>query len=129
QRGYVISGKDEYLQPYHRSVTEVESHLTELRNLIADNPGQQERLKVLAGITARRVASLERTLSIRRAQGLDSALARILSGQGQALMDSARSAIAEMQAAEQALLRTRSDHAEARAGGTQFAIILATGLG
>ena len=129
QRGYVISGKDEYLQPYHRSATEVDSHLTELRALTADNPAQQERLKVLAGITARRVASLERTVSIRRAQGLDSALARILSGQGQGLMDSARSAIAEMQSAEQALLRTRSDHAEAHARGTQLGIILATGLG
>jgi PAS domain S-box-containing protein len=129
QRGHVISGKEEYLQPYRRSVTEVESHLTELQNLTADNPAQQERLKALAGITARRVASLERTLSTRRAHGLDSALARILSGPGQALMDSARSTIAEMQSAEQALLRTRSDHAEAHARGTQLGIILATGLG
>jgi PAS domain S-box-containing protein len=129
QRGYVISGKDEYLQPYRRSVTEVESRLTGLRNLTADNPAQQERLKVLAGITARRVASLERTLSIRRAQGRDSALARILAGHGQALMDSARGTIAEMQSAEQALLRTRSGQAEARARGTQLGIILATGLG
>jgi PAS domain S-box-containing protein len=129
QRGYVISGKDEYLQPYNRSATEVESDLTELRDLTADNPAQQERLKVLAGVTARRVASLERTISLRRAQGLDPAIARILSGPGQALMDSARSTIAEMQSAEQALLRTRSDHAEARAGGTQLGIILATGLG
>jgi PAS domain S-box-containing protein len=129
QRGYVISGEDESLQPYHRSVTEVESRLTELRNLTADNPAQQKRLNVLAGITARRVASLERTLSTRRAHGRDSALGRILSGPGQALMDSARSAIGEMQSAEQALLRTRSDHAEAHARGTQLGIILATGLG
>ena len=84
QRAYVISGKGEYLQPYNRSATEVESHLTHLRDLTADNPAQQERLNVLAGVTARRVASLERTVSIRRAQGLDSALARILSEIGRA---------------------------------------------
>jgi PAS domain S-box-containing protein len=129
QRGYVISGKDEYLQPYNRSVTDLKNHLSELRNLTADNPAQQERLNALAGITTRRVASLEQTLSARREQGLDSALARILSGRGQALMDSARGAIAEMQSAEQALLRTRSDDAATRAHGTQLGIILASGLG
>ena len=129
QRGYVISGKDAYLQPYHRSVSEVENHLTQLRDLTANNPAQQERLNLLAGITARRVASLEHTLSIRRARGLDSALARILSGPGQALLDSAGSAIAGMQAAEQTLLRTRSDRAEVHARETQLGIILATALG
>jgi CHASE3 domain sensor protein len=37
QRGFVITGRDSYLQPYERAVTRIERDLGELRRLTADN--------------------------------------------------------------------------------------------
>jgi len=129
QRGYIISGKEEYLGPYYHSATRVAGQLGQLRSLTADHPAQRERVKLLFGIAARRIGVLNEGISIRRTRGLDSAIAVVLTGQGKALMDSARSTISDMQAIERSLLRERSAKSEILARRAELTIMLACSLG
>lgn len=49
QRGYLITGEDDFRQPYHDAVIAFDQVAAELRELIADNPEQIERLdKIVA---------------------------------------------------------------------------------
>jgi len=51
-RGYIITGEERYLEPYHGAATELERQIRELRELTADNRTQQERLAKLQEMAA-----------------------------------------------------------------------------
>jgi PAS domain S-box-containing protein len=129
QRGYILSGKEEYLGPYYHSATRIAGQLGQLRTLTAGDPAQGERVKLLFGIAARSIGVLNEGIAARRTRGLDSAIAVILTGQGKLLMDSARSTVYDMQAIERNLLRVRSRKSEILARRTELTIMLASSLG
>ena len=41
-RGFVITGEDRYLEPYHRSRSDVDERVAKFSGLTADNPAQQK---------------------------------------------------------------------------------------
>src|ERR1700723_1614309 len=43
QRGYVITGDETFLEPYHTGSGDVVNQVKELQKLTADNPNQQKR--------------------------------------------------------------------------------------
>src|SRR5713101_7371343 len=47
QRGFLLTGDDAYLEPYHAAIKSVDRMLAELKNSTADNPNQQKRLPEL----------------------------------------------------------------------------------
>jgi PAS domain S-box-containing protein len=129
QRGYIISGKDRYLEPYTRAITRVGGQLGYLRGLTSDNPEQQQRLNSLVGITERRLRALNEGIALRRDRGIQAAVEHVLEGYGLVLMDSARAAIGEMTAIESGLLQARLTRSEVLAKESKRAILLATVLG
>jgi hypothetical protein len=50
QRGYVITGEARYLEPYQGAREVVDQRLKSLRELTPDNPIQQQRLSIRAGV-------------------------------------------------------------------------------
>ncbi len=134
QRGYLITGDEHYLEPYNSGVADLGNAIQRLRLLMADNSAQQQRLAVVERLVAARVARLEQVLNLRRAGDVEGARRGVLTGQGKQLMDDLRRAVAEMEAAEQTLLRQRTDDANratARAklfiaAGSLFAVLITT---
>ena len=106
QRGYIITGQENYLEPYHRAVKSIGAHQKSLDALIAA-PSVRRLLPRLDSQIAGRLKSLKDTLELRRARGLAPARAHILNGQGKSLMDEMRATIAQMQNAEAVLLKER----------------------
>jgi PAS domain S-box-containing protein len=47
-RGYLLTGRDEFLEPYSRAQREIGPHFRELQQLVEDNPSQVERLRKLS---------------------------------------------------------------------------------
>jgi PAS domain S-box-containing protein len=129
QRTYLVTGQELYLGPYYHAATRIAGQLGQLWVLTADDPAQQERMKLLAGIATRRIGVLNDGISIRRAQGLDSAASQVMKGRGSALMDSASSTISDMQARERDFLRARSKQSEFLGRRMEHMILLASGLG
>src|SRR5580692_2179879 len=44
QRGYIITGQESYLDPYHSGLASVDQTLAQVRKLTSDNPSQQKRM-------------------------------------------------------------------------------------
>lgn len=106
QRGYLITGEEQYLATYEAGVRTVDTYFQEVRQLTMDNPRQQRRLDELQPIIARRTASLAQVVAI-RGQG-DQAAARIaLIDRGKADMDEIRRRVTEMDNEENELLNFR----------------------
>ena len=47
-RGYLLTGRDTYLEPYRASLKRLPREIEQLRELMADNPAQGENLRLLA---------------------------------------------------------------------------------
>jgi len=108
QRGYLLTGKDEYLGPYSTAVQALPVQLEELRKLTSDNPSQQARLDTLRGITTAKLAELKETIELRRTRGFDQAIEVVSSDRGQQIMDRIRVVVQAMKADELSLLDRRN---------------------
>jgi diguanylate cyclase (GGDEF)-like protein len=107
QRGYVITGRREYLGPYSVAAPRIDERLTELRRLLADNPEQTKRLSVASDLIHARVKLAGDIIATYDAEGQQAAMARVAHGTGKNEMDKIRAHIAEMTDFEHTLLAAR----------------------
>ena len=126
QRGYLLTGVDSYLEPYNSAMTVIDKDLRKARDLTKDNAQQQHRLDVLEPVIASRLALISESIELRRNNGERAAVAEIVQKHGKKLMDNIRLQINEMMDAESALLRQRTEEADA---ATRFATITTIGGG
>jgi PAS domain S-box-containing protein len=108
QRGFVITGDAEYLDPYDNALRLLPEHIQKLRELIRDHPGQQANVAQLEPLVASRLAKLQEGIEARRRSGLDAAAGVILTDQGKRLMDGIRDVCATMLEEESRLYGARS---------------------
>jgi CHASE3 domain sensor protein len=66
QRGYVITGQDNYLEPYNTATVSVTQQLEELRYLIGNNPKYQQHLKKLELLIKQRIAVSQYVIDTRK---------------------------------------------------------------
>ena len=106
-RGYVITGQEEFLEPYQKAASDATAELTTLRSLTADNKEQQGRLKALEPLVTERLLLLHESLELRREKGFLAAQQHVASGRGEQFHNRTRAILAQMEAAEQSLLQER----------------------
>lgn len=109
-RGFLVSGDENFLEPYDKGREVFQAELAYLLNKTSDNPAQQERLARLGDAEQQwRTTIAEREIELgMNPATLDEGRALEASGAGKALMDSIRALHAEFDAAERSLLVTRS---------------------
>jgi signal transduction histidine kinase len=90
QRGYLLTNRVSYLQPFTQARADVQRHLTDLRALTADSPGQQVRLDSLAIVVGAKFEELDETIANRQARRPDEALAVVRTDRGLRTMARAR---------------------------------------
>jgi methyl-accepting chemotaxis protein WspA len=112
QRGYLLSGTENYLAPYGAAIMHAPKALAELRTLTADNPEQQERVGRLETLVSAKLMLLAHSVETRRTQGFEAALPLFSSGKGRELMEQINQIADAMHATEQELLVERSRLAE-----------------
>lgn len=128
ERGFVLTGEDDFLKPYNNGLTNSAQSFQDLRTLTADNPTQQDRLDNLETMLEQHDAFLERVISTRRQSGEEPARMLITSGEGKQFMDSIRVVLGELDGTEKILLDQRSQSTSAAASQTTWTILLGTGL-
>jgi methyl-accepting chemotaxis protein len=115
ERGYIITGDENYLGQYQSVFAAAKSMVDELRKLTADNPNQQRRLGNLAPVIDSRLMELNEAIDLRRNQGFEAAAKFVATGTGKAHMDQIRAIIAAADREEKDLLKVRSDDARSSA--------------
>ncbi|WP_198320765.1 histidine kinase dimerization/phosphoacceptor domain -containing protein [Azohydromonas aeria] len=111
-RGYLISGQDDWLDPYRIARERLPERLQRLRALVAEDAAQQQRLQRLAAQLREYQRFVDGLLLSADAQGLDAARRRLAAGSSRALVDAADATLAELDAAE--LQRLAQHEQEAR---------------
>jgi len=101
QRGFLLTNRAEYLEPYHTAIQAVYSELDELARLTSGNPEQARRVQTIRSLTDLKLAELRDTIELRRTAGLDAALAVVQTDLGRHTMTRLRDAVSELGAREE----------------------------
>ncbi len=104
QRGFLLTGQDQYLDPYNAATKSIKQKLDAVGDLAKDNPAQHETLQRVRALTADKLAELAKTIQLRRDRGTEAARAEVLTGRGERIMDDIRAAVNSMEQEEQRLL-------------------------
>jgi signal transduction histidine kinase/DNA-binding response OmpR family regulator/CHASE3 domain sensor protein len=108
QRGYLLTGEDDYLAPYLDAKATLPSELKALHALVAGRTDQIRRLDAVEGLAGQKMDELERTVSLQRAGKTDAALAEVRTDRGKTLMGQLRVSIGELEDNERQLVAQRS---------------------
>jgi PAS domain S-box-containing protein len=100
QRGYLYTGKIEYLAPYNLAAAQIDSHLQTLSAEIGDNPAQQSQAAALRALVHQKLDELARTISLFQSGNPEGAKALVMSDQGIRVMDGIRSLVKQMEQQE-----------------------------
>lgn len=123
QRGYMLTGKDEYLLPYTLALLRFDESIDRLRELLVVNgtPTQRAAVSRFNNLVGKKLAELEATLTLYKTEGAEAALKLMNTGVGRQAMIQLRADVEDMASAhrgqaEAATRQWNSDIAFARFG-------------
>ena len=103
QRGYLLTGRGEYLEPYKLAVQKLNDRLSQLRTLIPSSSDEQlQRVDRINQLIGQRMSEIEMSLMLYRERGSDAADALMHTDIGRRTMDELRVQIQAFSAYEQA---------------------------
>ncbi len=128
-RGYLLSGKKDYLEPYQSGIDSVGSQLDELRRLTDDNPVQQGRIEWVQTLVNRAISYLHDKIEQREKGGSEGILPKI-GTESKENVDQIHFATGEMRKMETDLLQRRTTESQesARKTLTSFVLFLALAM-
>ncbi|MGA9769106.1 MAG: CHASE3 domain-containing protein [Blastocatellia bacterium] len=107
QRGYLLTGRETYLEPFNASLSEINEHLKRLRELTEDNQSQQPLIRILESKVAYKLSELNETIALRKTQGAEAAMQVVLSDRGKQAMGDIREVVGALKDEERSLLNQR----------------------
>jgi len=136
KRGFLITGENEYLEPYREARKAYEREMSGLKGLVGDNPSQVRRLEDVEALIGRWIETValpeieERQKVNRGLSTLNRIIQRIKEeGRGRNLFVDIRDKLSAFIDVERKLLDEREKEAAAAARLNIFLIILIVGLG
>ncbi|ESZ89168.1 MAG: chemotaxis protein CheY [Blastomonas sp. CACIA14H2] len=122
QRGYLLTGREAYLEPYVEGAALARAKLTVLEAMMQGDAVQEDNVAQLERNVEQKLRELDATIRLRRDEGFAAALAAVDSDRGKAAMDAIRAQIASMAREE---LRKRQSNIDQMAAASNTAVVSA----
>jgi methyl-accepting chemotaxis protein len=129
QRGFILTGDEDFLQPHAEAVPRIASTYDRLSELVADNPEQERRLEAARPLIEAKLAGIGVRIAERRNNGLDAAAAIVQAGDGRAAMAELIGILDEMDEVEADLLEQRRTEAQSSADLANDVMVWGSALG
>jgi signal transduction histidine kinase/DNA-binding response OmpR family regulator/CHASE3 domain sensor protein len=100
QRGFLLTGDENYLEPFTTAKSAIPAEFKTLRAALSDRPEQSRRLDALQALAEQKMSELGETVDLRHAGRAADALAVVHTDRGKIYMDRIRAAVAEMDGVE-----------------------------
>jgi signal transduction histidine kinase len=108
QRGYLLTGREDYLEPYQRAITGISAELDELQRATSDNPRERQNMDRLRPAIQAKLSELGGSVALARLGRRADAVAVLQTDAGRRYMLEVRSAIDGMASEENRLLGIRA---------------------
>lgn len=130
ERGFLIAGKDNYLEPLKNGEKKFINLIAKGRQLTSDNATQVQRWDKLKQMQKEWLDNVINPLIAAREEvtkqsiTMDSLINKVVNASGKTRMDAMRGVISDIIAAEEGLLKTRAQEAEDKASFTKNTILI-----
>ncbi len=128
ERGFIVTGDDQFLDPYQRAIAGFPTRIQSIRTLTSDNPRQSQNLENLSRLANEALADMRDTIELRRARGADAAKAKTAAGRGKGIMDQTRAVLATMNDEENRRFLARDAEANLAQSRSVFLLALASAM-
>lgn len=108
QPTYLLTGQEQYLEPYYYIEKGVSHHFNQLRITAIRNHQQQKRFDILEKLMAEKLAELKQLISLQADKDAETAKNAMLAGTGKQIMDEIQVLILKMDEDEKSLLDQRT---------------------
>jgi PAS domain S-box-containing protein len=125
QRGYLLTGRDSYLQPYNAAVADLPTRLSQLRTSLSNDVVTPRAVDALQQAIAAKMEELARTIQLQANGNRSGAQALVLTDEGERLMDAVVEQISTLQGAQARLFESEIQQlnaARTRVGISVFAV-------
>lgn len=128
QRGFIITGRTSYLEPYFTALEHVKQNISDLQLLLVNNQKQQKKLDDLEILINKKFVELQETIDLRKNEtnGFEAAREIVLTDKGKIVMDEIRKFMSQMVNEENIFLQQRSEEAQAIIKKVIIVIVLGT---
>ena len=96
QRGFLISGRESYLEPYEKAEAQLRARLGEIEQALQGKPGDMRLVGEIEHALERMRKEIAATLDTYRHDSPEAAFAIVMTDQGKGLMDDFRSALDQL---------------------------------
>ncbi|WP_345710860.1 ATP-binding protein, partial [Kineococcus glutinatus] len=123
QRGYIITGREYYLDPYREALGQIDDNLAVLRWMTGERAGGTELHAELETAVHDLLGELDETIELRRAAGFPAAQAVVVTDRGRTDMITAQTVLDRLEDRERADLARAIAASEASAAQTRQLIL------
>ena len=109
QRGYLLTGNEDYLEPYERASSTIDTRVAALIDVTKSNPAQSERVQSIVGQINIKTAEMARTVELYSTQRRQQAQNLTESGMGARVMEEVRGTLEQFITEENMNLLQRND--------------------
>jgi PAS domain S-box-containing protein len=128
-RDFALSDEEAFLPSARAAIPRLQQELPTLRALTIDNPEQQRRIGILAGLAQQTILHGDRFVRLPQTNDREPAAEVIRKAPGDSLLEKFRSVIGDMEGEEHRLLVVRSADEERRFRQTKAVVLLASAAG
>jgi PAS domain S-box-containing protein len=128
QRGYLLMGREPYLDPYHAAFAAIQKELAAIDELAAGGELSKQAVGRINSLTNEKLAELAQTIAEYREHGPKAALDTVSSDRGRRIMDELRAAVNDLRSTEESKYRETAAAAE-RATTIRTVVFLVTVFG
>lgn len=100
ERGFIITGKEEFLEPYENGVRNMGGHFSTLKKLTMDDPTQLKAVDELEVLVKRAMDALARNVALKREKKDAEVIEQVSSGVNKRLFDACVKKLAEIEEKE-----------------------------
>ncbi|HUS05313.1 MAG TPA: ATP-binding protein [Bryobacteraceae bacterium] len=108
QREFIITGEESYLAPIQGKLAAVDADIKQLKVLTTENEDQRYNIKLLEPIIPQKFEELQKTIELRKSEGVEAVSRVLLSNRGAQAMDDIARVIQMMIRVENRLLAERT---------------------
>ena len=123
ERGYVITGQEQYLDPYLATAKSIEKDVGEARSLLQKNPVILQKFERVAPLIDAEMQEFKEVIEIAKTKGTADAAASIKTGKAKKTMDDIQRQLREIIQDEENLLKRREEEEHAMTNSAQMTIV------
>ena len=128
QRGYIITGNEDYLRPYYTAIATIDKDIKELRFMTKDNAGHQQMLDTLEPLIIEKLGGLANRINLRKNKGFAAAAREVRIGKGKDVMDKIRKTTNGMEEDIRKSMEQKRKEIESQSKHTAFFILFGSSL-